>query len=555
MNKKVIIIALVLAISAASLFPLYKILRWDGKASDYFKYSQKLTMEEKQYLADRKKLIYAADNNSPPLRYVDEADGQYKGVTVDYINLLSLELGVPIEFRPMTWDNAIISIKAGKSDISDMFESENRKKEMMFSLPIYNLRAVAASGDYKLKRLDDMEGATVAVQKNDFAEEYLKSTYKNINYVFTKDISESVQLLNQKKVDIIVGVEPVVMYFLSREDSNGVIFNEPLYKKDVKIAVPEGEEELLRIINKGIYSLTAKDSINKIHQKWFGISIPADGKKDNLLKWIFTLYLIVVLTGFIFYFIFLSNQKLKKKVDLKTQQLIEKEQEVFQSEKMASIGLLAAVISHEIRNPLAVIRNHVYLIRLQKHQEDIKLEKSLEVIEKELEKANKIVSELLSFSRKSNDAAENISLYEYFLKLFKALDTHRKNIEFKLECPLEYFIFIKKDILDYIFLNLLNNSIEAIEYNGTIHIKVTAVSNSSEYIITVADSGCGIDAEDINRVFDPFFTTKADGEGTGLGLSIVYKQVENLGGTIKAQSESLKGTTFTICLPAGEKNV
>lgn len=555
MNRKVIIIILLLVICAVSIFPLYGLLRWGGSASDYFRYSRNLTQEEEQYLAERGSLIYVADSKSHPLRYIDEADGQYKGFSIDYMNLLSLELGISIEFRPMSWDRAVTSIKTGEFYISDMFESESRKENMLFSLPVYNLRGVAASYKYRLNSLDDIEGATVAVEKNTYAEEYLRERYKEIDYIYTNDVSESVELLNQRKVDVIVGVEPVVMYFLSGENSEAVIFNEPLFQEDVKIAVPKGEEQFLKIINKGIYSLSVKDSVNQIYNKWFGISIPGQERKENLLKWIFTFYLVVVLAVFIFYFIFISNQELKKKVDVKTQQLLEKEQEVFQSQKMASIGQLAAAISHEIRNPLAVIRNHIYLIKLQRHSENVRLEKSLEVMEKELEKANQIVSELLSFSRKTNDTPTDINLNRYFKELFEVVDKKGKTIELELYCSEEHFLLIKKDILDYIFMNLLNNAVDAIDDRGIIIVRVSVSLNRKEYIITVEDSGCGIAPGDMSRIFDPFFTTKADGEGTGLGLPIVYNQVKNLGGTIKAQSDGSKGTVFTICLPAGENNV
>ena len=310
MNKKIIIIILLLIISAVSIFPLYGLLRWGGSASDYFKYSQKLTQEEKQYLAERGRFIYVADSKSYPLRYIDEADGQYKGFSIDYMSLLSLELGVPMEFRPMPWDHAVNSIKSGEFYISDMFESESRREKMLFSLPVYNLRGVAASNKHRLNSLDDIEGATVAVEINTYAEEYLRNRYRNINYIYTNDVSESVELLNQKKVDVIVGVEPVLMYFLSRENSEGVIFDEHLFQEDVKIAVPKGEEQFLTIINKGIYALSVKDTVNQIYNKWFGISIPGLEKKENLLKWMLTFYLMVVLAIFIFYFIFISNQEL-----------------------------------------------------------------------------------------------------------------------------------------------------------------------------------------------------------------------------------------------------
>jgi len=131
-----------------------------------------LTVEEQQWLREHGTLIYGADNHAPPLRYVDQADLQYKGVVVDYINLLSLELGVNIETHPLLWEDALEHLREGTTDICDMFASKERSKHFIFTDPIYNLRAVlmVMSDSREFASIEDM---TLATQKGDYVNEYL----------------------------------------------------------------------------------------------------------------------------------------------------------------------------------------------------------------------------------------------------------------------------------------------------------------------------------------------------------------------------------------------
>jgi two-component system NtrC family sensor kinase len=103
--------------------------------------------------------------------------------------------------------------------------------------------------------------------------------------------------------------------------------------------------------------------------------------------------------------------------------------------------------------------------------------------------------------------------------------------------------------LQQVFLNIINNAIDAIGKNGEIHIKTSFLTKRKEIKIEINDNGPGIPKEDITKIFDPFYTTKEVGKGTGLGLSIVYSIIEKLGGRIMVASEVGQGTTFTIYLP------
>lgn len=98
-----------------------------------------LTDEEIEWLNNNGPLIYAADRNAPPLRYLDNSDGQYKGVLIDYVHYLSIELGTKIELKPLLWEDVMTELSSGNADMCDMFASEDRSKKFLFSKPIYNL--------------------------------------------------------------------------------------------------------------------------------------------------------------------------------------------------------------------------------------------------------------------------------------------------------------------------------------------------------------------------------------------------------------------------------
>ena len=132
-----ILLAIVLIITNIFIHNKYKI-----NLVEYFQYRQGLTKSEKDFLANKEKLIYSSDRNSPPMRFMDLEDKQYKGGVIDYMNSLSVELGVEIDFKPLVWEEALKQLEEGKSDICDMFYSEKRAEEYLFSDPVYLLRSV-----------------------------------------------------------------------------------------------------------------------------------------------------------------------------------------------------------------------------------------------------------------------------------------------------------------------------------------------------------------------------------------------------------------------------
>ena len=223
--------------------------------------------------AEKGGLIYGADDSAPPLRFVDD-DGAYKGVVVDLMSQLSLEMGIEIRCVPYKWEDALKSLREGKTDLCDMFISEERSKYYVFSDPLYNLRTVMVMGQYDEFTLDDIDHLTIATQKGDYANEYLMEHYPNAELVFVHDVGAALEELMAGNVDAVIGDEPVLLYYADKKDIETSItfFGTSLYEEPVVLALNKEDEDLLPVINNAIEKISSTDALEKIQQKWFTIS-------------------------------------------------------------------------------------------------------------------------------------------------------------------------------------------------------------------------------------------------------------------------------------------
>ncbi len=229
--------------------------------------------------------------------------------------------------------------------------------------------------------------------------------------------------------------------------------------------------------------------------------------------------------------------------------------EIEYTNKLASIGRLAAGVAHEINNPIAIINEKAGLMRdLVLKREDSALKdkylKSLESILGSVKRVSTVTHRLLGFARHLDVQVEIIHL-DLLLKEvldFLQREAQHRNVEINLRDTADApTIESDRGQLQQVFLNIINNALAAVADGGEINISLAKVSPEN-VAVSVADNGAGIPPEHIKRIFEPFFSTRGE-KGTGLGLSITYGIVQKLGGHIEVESKVGEGTTFTVTLP------
>ena len=230
------------------------------------------------------------------------------------------------------------------------------------------------------------------------------------------------------------------------------------------------------------------------------------------------------------------------------------------SEKMASVGQMAAGVAHEINTPLGIILGYAQLMK-DDFPPDSETYQNLEVIERQTKSSRKIVADLLKFSRQSGSVRENLDLNEILREVVAVTEHNLRLAGIEVRC--EYGGGLPRIVGDpeklrQVFVNLCNNALHAMEElgGGTLWIRSSHDRRRGELVVEVEDTGHGIAPEVLPSIFDPFFTTKPVGKGTGLGLSVSYGIVEDHGGRIevvspvRAEAEDGRlGTRFRICLP------
>ncbi len=226
-------------------------------------------------------------------------------------------------------------------------------------------------------------------------------------------------------------------------------------------------------------------------------------------------------------------------------------EKLMQAEKLASIGILAAGVAHEINNPLGGIFNCIQLIR-NTGDDPKSREKYLELMEDGLERIESTVSRLLWMARKGEQRPIKINVREFIGEVSQLVEYRmRKNrIEFDNQVEDRMHIFIDPQDFQLLILNLFINAIHAMDAGG--RLTVRCAEKDSRVTIEIIDTGRGIEPHLMGKIFDPFFTTKPPGEGTGLGLWLCSEIMKNYDGEIHAMSEPGRGSCFKLIFP-GER--
>jgi polar amino acid transport system substrate-binding protein len=283
---------------------------------------KQLTEHEIEWLKSQDAIIYAANENAPPLRFVDKIDNQYKGVVVDIVNLLSLELGTDIQTVPMKWDDALLSLKEGSTHLCDMFINKERSQNYLFTAPIYNLRTVLLTKTDENVEIEDINNMKISTELGDYANSYLTENYPGAELVYTSNVEEAFELFLEGEVNAVIGDEPIITFLLvEQNDSLNLEYsNMILYEEEVVFAVAKDKPMLVNILNKGIEQLKNKGQLEKIQQKWFGISTPLtfEANQSEIIR---KIVITAIIIGCALILILLYNFQLQELVKKRTEEL------------------------------------------------------------------------------------------------------------------------------------------------------------------------------------------------------------------------------------------
>ncbi len=236
----------------------------------------------------------------------------------------------------------------------------------------------------------------------------------------------------------------------------------------------------------------------------------------------------------------------------------ELEAKVAHQDRLASIGLLASGLAHEIGTPMGVIRGRAEFLMMK--SPDPTFKKGLGIIISEIDRITKIIRSLLRISRSFSDVRlETIKVLEPLNEVLTLVGQTLRNDQIDVQVSSPEDLLIRADFgrLEQIFLNLVMNSIHAIRKaqeggrKGSHFLRFETQKKADLITLEMTDSGCGISPENLNNIFKPFYTTKDVGEGTGLGLAIVAQLIREMEGKISVRSELDKGTTFSLTLTEG----
>ncbi len=233
------------------------------------------------------------------------------------------------------------------------------------------------------------------------------------------------------------------------------------------------------------------------------------------------------------------------------------EAQIIQQDRLASLGLLASSLAHEIGTPLGIIRSRAELVE-KKASENPKVKQDMGIIVSQIDKISKLVQSLLYLAReKKTSAGESVNLFKVIQEIMNLVqhELDRKGIRLRLDVDEQSDVQAEAAPLGQVLLNLLVNAIQAIEEarlrpNRQIQdeISMTAKKTSKFVELSIQDTGCGISEKNQAQLFKPFFTTKDVGIGTGLGLATSYKIIQSWGGSIRVESGQDQGATFTMKL-------
>lgn len=525
-----------------------------------------LTDEEREWISRHPEIRLGIDPEFFPFEFVDE-DGRYSGIASDYIALLNERLGINMVVRTdLAWKEATDLARAGEIDVLPCIGiTEERKAYLAFSNPYIEFyRAIITRSDEPfIGGIKDVANRAVAVQKNSSHEGFLRDRTR-IEPRTYKTLAATLMAVSGGQADAMIGNVTSSTYWIRRLNLTNLKIAAPaeFEAHQLHFAVRSDWPILVRIINKGLASITAEER-REIRERW--VQVPFEPGVDMARIWGYAKWtgLAAALIAGIF---LLWNYSLQKEIRVRAdaeRRLAEKTKELERAnERLMELdrlkSMFMASMSHELRTPLNSIIGFTELLLMDMSGPiNEEQRKQLKMVKGSSKHLLDLINEILDLSKIEAGQVRlemtDFKAREFIEEVANSVSpiAKKKGLALKLDVPETIWIHSDRRRLSQVLLNLIGN---AVKFTETGNITIELREQKGSVIIVVADTGPGIEAEDLAKLFQPFhqidMSTTKNHSGTGLGLYLTRKIMTLLGGEVTAESTPGAGSRFIVTFPS-----
>jgi len=472
------------------------------------------------------------------------------GYSIDLVKILSATINKDITIKLMPWEKCLSELRAGH--INGLIGApvyKERERYMDYSEPVAEIDFaifVETTNRY-VNSVKSLRGTVVGVCKSCLIINELQKD-ERIKLLETESVFEALSKLKNKEVTAVIAEKDVALFYIQQKKIKNIKIVGPPVGQAYKyaLAVRKNETALLKEINRGITTLDKNGTLDRLRRKWFGLYLV------EAFPWKMVAMIIGGITGIMLVLMgLLWVTSLNATVKMKTRQIQIMSQKMVEKDKLAVLGKLAGQIAHELRTPLSIINNSVFLLRKEGSENRELFEKRLRMLEDKIKLSSNILESILSYSRVKAEMASTVSVKECIEAVLKDMDTPEsieREVSFEKEEAL--MVFMDFHQLYSVLRNLVLNSIQAMGSKGKLIIKVFPSDDDSKVCIRICDTGHGIMESVQTKIFNLFYSSKIT--GTGLGLPISKSIIEANGGHLYLEETSEKGTCFIIKLPSSK---
>jgi len=519
-----------------------------------------LTEQEQKFIDNHPIIKLGIDPKFVPFEFIDE-NGNYSGISSDYLKIISEKTGLVFEIaEDLTWVEAYdLAISKELDALPAVSKTQAREEHFLFSDSYYNYQRVIVTrnDETEIRGLDDLDGLSVAIQKNSSHESYL-SSLPTINLSLYESVEAAISAVANGNERVFVGNLASTNYIIQNSALTNLKFIafEAEKRLGIHFAVRKDWPELISIINKVYDSMSEEERI-VINSKWVSIDSTYDFGPILQISLIVLLILGIVI-GVSFYWIAKLREEVNKRIkiqkDLEKAKREAEEANAFKSSFMARM-------SHEIRTPLHAISGMTHLIK--NTQLSLTQKMYMDRVTQAASNMLSIVNDILDYSKIE---AGKVELEIDSFSLDQSIQNVVNIIAYKIEEQDISFDLIKdpgvanwfygdQKRVEQILLNLLNNAVK-FTTQGEVTFKVSVIVKQDDIYhlnFSISDTGIGMTNEQVEKLFSPF--EQGDSSinrrfgGSGLGLSIVKNLTEMMGGEVKVYSTIDVGTTFVVNIP------